>query len=98
MDDYAEWKRMKEFEEGTHPNQSLYDSVGDMMGRATAGIGSYACDSCHKTFMGSGGKCPSCGSWNTHKIQIEYFFICHLCHTGDAKVTDEQHEITAVGL
>ena len=65
MDDYD---RFCEEANERYRNQSLYDSVGDMMGRATAGIGSYACDSCHKTFMGSGGKCPSCGSWNTHKI------------------------------
>jgi len=26
--DYEEWKKMKEFEEGTSPYQSLYDSIG----------------------------------------------------------------------
>jgi len=66
MDDYD---RFCEEANERYRNQSLSDSIGDMVNRHMGG--SYACDSCHKTFMGSvgwSGKCPFCGSWNTHSI------------------------------
>ncbi|MDR2702308.1 MAG: hypothetical protein LBB72_07750 [Spirochaetaceae bacterium] len=57
-----------EYEEGRGACQSLYDAVGETVRKQYEGIDNYACDSCHKCFMGGRGQCPSCGSWNTHKI------------------------------
>jgi len=65
--DFDEWEKMKEYEEGRGAYQGLYDAMEQSMKKQYAGIDNYACDSCHKCFMG-GGQCPSCGSWNTHKL------------------------------
>jgi len=65
--EFDEWEKMKEYEGGGGAYQDLYSAMGELVNKQYEGIDNYACDSCHKCFMG-GGQCPSCGSWNTHRI------------------------------
>ena len=36
--DYETWLKMKELEEGTHPNQSLYDAVDKTLDKMFEGV------------------------------------------------------------
>jgi lipopolysaccharide biosynthesis regulator YciM len=66
--DFDEWEKMKEYKNGRGAYQSLYDAVGETVRKQFEGIDNYACNSCNNCFMSGNGKCPECGSWNTHKI------------------------------